>query len=192
MSTRPPEPMRQPAGQSGDTRRIGGIKSDPVLGGTIVWGRGHPGEQPTPGPEPIWRRWTALRAVVRDHGDGGPPCHRTGHGGRIRASPPSGTRPDANDFDHQWNTVHRPTMLATVDELRAAAATIERNVSEQRTTSQAEPGRRARRSLVEPADLVALVRRPGGPGGPGGPSGPGPGPVGGNLGHRATNRFGIG
>ena len=49
--------------------------------------------------------------------------------------------PDANEFNRQWITVHRPTMLATVDELRAAAATIERNVSEQRTTSQADlPG----------------------------------------------------
>lgn len=63
--------------------------------------------------------------------------------------------PDANDFNHRWNTVHRRTMLATVDELRAAAATIERNVSEQRTTSQ--------------ADLA------GGLGGAGGAGGPAPG-----------------
>jgi len=84
--------------------------------------------------------------------------------------------PDANDFNHQWNTVHRPTMLATVDELRAAAATIERNVSEQRTTSQADlagglggPGGAGGSGGAGPG--------PGGPGGPGGPSGPGPGPL---------------
>lgn len=45
--------------------------------------------------------------------------------------------PDAADFHQTWGAVHHPTMLATVHELRAAAATIERNVAEQRTTSQA-------------------------------------------------------
>ena len=45
---------------------------------------------------------------------------------------------DAADFRNRWMTRHRPTLMAAATDLADAAATIERNIDEQRLTSQVD------------------------------------------------------